>query len=178
MKRLHAFVLCIAPQFAVVAALVAREEQALATGTEVVLEVRPYDPMSLLSGRYVATPLVIEDMDPALVRLPSPELEPGERVCVSLKRRGGVWEAVEVSREPGAQPFLRGWWVGEPARATYGIDRFYIPETAEDPSLARGPTGQRLGLALRLRITSDGRATVEDLLVEGLSFADWNRARQ
>ena len=167
MKRPLAFLLCVVPQFLVVAALAAREEIALRSGVEVRLEVRPVDPMSLFSGRYVSVPLAIERLDKTVTI--ERGLEPGQEVCVRLTSSAPCWTAAEVTRQPPDALFLRGTWLGE-KRIAYGIDTFYIPEDGADPS--------RLALTAVVRVTRDGRGVIEDLLVGNQTYAQWNAAQK
>ena len=167
MKRGLAFLLCVAPQFLVVAAVAAREELVLRSGVEVRLAVRPVDPMSLFSGRYVSVPLAIERLDKSV----SVErgIEPGQMVCVRLERGEPCWTAAAVTREAPDAVFLRGTWLDE-RHISYGIDTFYIPEDGADPS--------RLAQTLVVRVTRDGRGVIEDLLVGNQTYAQWNAAQK
>jgi len=170
MKRPLAFLLCVAPQFLVVAAVAAREEVALRSGVEVRLEVRPIDPMSLFSGRYISVPLAIQRLDKT-VHI-EPGIEPDQTVYVRLVRGEPCWSAIGVTREPPhatGDVFLRGTWL-DTNRVSYGIDTFYIPEDGADPS--------RLALTAVVRVTRDGRGVIEDLLVGNQTYAQWNAAQK
>lgn len=176
MSRAKWLLLCLAPQFALVAGVVVREEQLRRSGVEVELEVRAVDPMSLFSGRYVSTPLAITRLERDRTSLPE-GLERGQPVWVELRRGAAAWDAVAVH---GAQPreaglvFLRGTWMGND-EVDYGLERFYIPEDGRDPSaLARGLRGGTAPLEVRVRIGSDGRGTITDLLVLGKPYSRWN----
>ncbi len=166
MNRAQAFLLCVVPQFLVVAAMTAREELALRAGVEVRLEVRPVDPMSLFAGRYVSVPLAIERLGPL-----TKGLAQGETVYVRLQQATPYWTAVAATREPPAEGalFLRGELQGGD-RVSYGLDTFYIPDNGADPS--------RLKLTLVLRVTRDGRGLIEDLLVGNQTYAQWNAAQK
>ncbi len=175
MNRAVVYVLAAVPQFALVAGLAVREEYLLATGTSVVLEVRPYDPMDPLSGRYLGTPLAIESIDTA--RVPCDAGLAGT-VWVVLAPGEPCWQPVAVRAAPPAlapgQVCLRGelepWRSGRAGvlAVRYAIGRFYIPANGPDPS-------GRTDLALRVRVGAAGRAAVEDLLVGGTAYRDWNR---
>lgn len=175
MKRGLLLLLCLAPQFLVVGALAAREERALHQGVEVRLAVRPVDPMTLFSGRYVSVPLAIERLDFHTTRLEeglSPGLEWDEDVYVRLEQADPVWRAVEVTRRPPSAPgavFLRGTWTRD-STIEYGLDTFYIPADGADPS------GRSLSVLVRLSSHGEGRIT--DLLVDGQPYAQWNAAHK
>jgi uncharacterized membrane-anchored protein len=178
-KRGLALLLCLAPQFLVVAAMVAREEVGLRRGVQVRLEVglrrgvqvrlevRPVDPMSLFAGRYISVPLAISRPDPKHTRFER-EFESGNVVYVRLQRAEPFWQAAEVASHPPAEPeavFLEGVW-NERGRIEFGLDTFYIPQDGADPS--------RLPLTLLVRVSPEGRGQIEDLLVQGRPYAGWN----
>ncbi len=170
MNRAQAFLLCVVPQFLVVAAMTAREELALRAGVEVRLEVRPVDPMSLFAGRYVSVPLAIERLDRSVTI--ERGIEPGQTVYVQLARGEPCWSAAAVTREPpraDGAVFLRAT-SRDGNQVAYGLDTFYIPENGADPS--------RLKLTLLVRVTRDGRGLIEDLLVGNQTYAQWNAAQK
>lgn len=176
MSRGTLLLLCLAPQFALVAGVVAREELQRRQGVEVVLEVRAVDPMSLFSGRYVSTPLAITRLDGRETRIPD-GLAPGGEVFVELRRGPAAWEAAAVLREEPRESglvFLRGTWTAR-GEVDYGVDRFYIPEDGRDPSaLARRFPGGAAPLLAVVRIGPHGRGTLTDLLVLGKPYSQWN----
>ena len=171
MKRGLALLLCLAPQFLVVAGLVAREEVGLRRGVQVRLEVRPVDPMSLFAGRYINVPLAISRPDPKHTRFEK-DLGPGSVVYVRLERAQTYWQAVEVTSRPPAEAesvFLEGRW-SESQRIEFGLDTYYIPQDGGDPS--------RLPLTLLVRVSPEGRGQIEGLLVQGQPYAEWNEAQK
>lgn len=184
MSRGLAWILALAPQFAVVAGIVVREEIARASGTEVRLEVRAVDPMDLLSGRYVSVPLAIARLDLARVPHPDPSPATGSVVYVRLRRGDPNWEAAEVVADrPDASggTFVRGelertWGpeMGPHIWIDFAADRFYIPEDAADPSRWGWNENRRYALSVVARIDGSGRLHVVDLHVDGRPFAEWN----
>lgn len=189
MNRPRALMLALAPQVLLLLSMIAREEITLRTGVPVVLEVRPYDPMDMLSGRYLAVPLAIEQLDADQIAHPTPPLHYGQAVWVGLKPGEDHWTPLSLAAEPPdagtAQAFvwLRGRindsWSGDGViKVAYDLDRFYIPEDAADPSrLESGQTAARK-LALVVRVNSQGRGSIADLLVDGQPYAQWNRAQR
>lgn len=167
----------IVPSFLAVLGLVVHSEVSLSRGVEVRLEVRPYDPMDALSGRYLAVPLAIERLDPALVR-GGRELGGGETVWVHLAPGTPWWSATAVTTSPPADDTiaLRGAVhvaYAEAIWVEYGFDRFYIPHEGADPTRST----ERPELGAVVRITPEGRGYLTDLLVDGESWSDWS-ARQ
>lgn len=176
MKAAVVFGLVVLPQFLLVAGLAVREEWALATGAVVVLEVRPYDPMDPLAGRYLRTPLAIERLDLAAI-VHDEGVFAGGDVWVVLAPGAPCWKPVAVrAARPESDEgrvclcgeVIAGQTHGQVLAVRYAIGRFYIPAGGKDPSA-------RADLALRLRVTASGSAAVEDLLVGGKPYADWNR---
>lgn len=188
MNRGLLWVAALAPQVALVAGIAISEEIGRLRGTEVVLEVRAYDPMDLLSGRYISTPLAISRLDGTAVSHPDPMPEVGSTVFVRLAKGEPYWTAAEVRsslpepRDPALNVYLRaevgGSWSSRPTgelHLSFDFDRFYISEDAEDPSVWRAGESERHRLAAVARVTPSGRAHLVDLLVDGKPYADWNR---
>ncbi len=177
MSRALRFWLALLPPFAAVAFLAAQAEWGLRSGVEVRLEVRPFDPMDPLSGRFLAVPLAIGQLDSK--DLPArPELHGGESVWVVLEPGEPTWRASAVLDRPpdDGRIALRGrvlasyppmLWID------YGLERFYIPHTAHDPTQ---PPGAHDLVAL-VRVARGGRGHLADLLVDGEPFAVWNGRR-
>lgn len=169
----------VAPSFLAVTGIAVRSELLLARAVEVRLEVRPYDPMDALSGRYIAAPLAIATLDVDTVSNECEHARPGDYVWVALEPGEPWWRPTAVLCAPKPDALsLRGvvreqfdsrWSID------YDIDRFYIPHDAADPSApARGP---RPKLVAVLHVDADGAGILTDLLVEGEPYAEWN-ARQ
>ena len=184
MKRSTLYALALLPQVLVLGGLVARSEHTLRLGRRVVLEVRAVDPMDLFVGRYVATPLAIEQVDLDDYSFDGTAIAPDSAIWVRLEEGEPWWTATNVAREPYDDGvWLRGTVQSasdvdgrHTARVSLGLDRYFIPEESEDP--AGWVDGKPRQLALVVRVTPDGTAGIEDLLVDGASFADWSRAQR
>lgn len=180
MSRGLVLLLCLAPQFLVVAGVAAREEVGLRTGVEVRLRVGAVDPMNPFSGRYVSIPLAIALLDPARTRI-EPGLESGAPVCVRLERDEPFWKAVAATRAPPTETgavFLSGTWKGQ-NRVDYGLDTFFIPDNGADPSHLSWERGAGPApLVVIVRVARNGRGRIEDLLVQGRPYAQWNAAQK
>lgn len=167
--------------------MVAREEFALSRGTPIVLAVAAVDPMDLLAGRYVSVPLKISTINLESVSHMAAMPQHGETAFVRLEKRQDVFEVAEIAAEPAVPG---GLW----ARATvststeiteatrwiqldFGVDRFYIPETGHDPSFARRATGERVEIRVAARVAPDGRIVIEDMLIDGVPYAQWNEVQ-
>jgi uncharacterized membrane-anchored protein len=185
MNRSVALFCAVLPQFLLVGGLVVREEYVRATGRAVLLEIRPYDPMDPLSGRYLGTPLAIERLD--LDHVPHDEgLRERNEVWVVLAPGDKHWQPVAVR---AARPDVAGEQVavcGEVDRrwmheagpvlpVRYPIGRFYIPEDGKDPTGWLPADKTRPEVVLLVKVTAGGGMTIEDLLVDGRPYAEWNR---
>lgn len=164
-------------QIVVIGLLVAREEWNLGYGSRIELEVVGRDPLDPFAGAYQYITLAIERLPRALARGDAP-LEVGERVFVALRSGENGFEASGYSAgepSPESDLYLRGRIVDvddQTVGIDYGLSRYYVPFGAGDPTV-----GDRLALRLVVFVTADGRGTIEDLLVEGVPFDEWNRGR-
>lgn len=164
-------------QIGVIGALVANEEMKLAFGSRVELEVVGRDPLDPLAGAYQDIDLAIERLPLSLGR-PGESAARGDRVFVSLRmgENGHVASGYGL-REPSPESdlYLRGRVVAvddAEIRVEYGLSRYYVPFDAADPTLEERPR-----LRVVVFVTADGRGTIEDLLVDGVPFDEWNRSR-
>ncbi len=180
MKPAWKFWAAVAPSFVAVAAIAVRAELLLASAVEVRLEVRPYDPMDALSGRYVAAPLAIARLEVDTLRNECPTASTGDTVWVALEPGEPWWRPAAVLCAPRADTLaLRGvlreqrgsWWTID-----YQIERFFIPHDAADPSEFTG--GARPQIVAVLRIDASGAGLLTDLRVDGEPYADWNARQQ
>lgn len=186
MKTRLAWIATLGVQALLLVGMVAREEFTRINGTPVVLAVDAVDPMDLLSGRYVSVPLKIRNINLSTTAHDGEMLlSPGETVFVRLEDHQGLGEAVELATANAERP--GGPWarasVATRTQVTeargrveldYGVDRFYIPETGQDPSRERDAAGQRYEIRVAARIGEDGRIVIEDLLVNGEPYSSWN----
>lgn len=186
MNQKLVWIASLCAQALVLCGLVAREERALKVGVPVLIEVRAVDPMDLLSGRYISVPLAISTVDLDLTIHPTPVPDKGEFVFAHLERQiNGPCKLVEFARAPGdprAGPWARALVdtqfdesnPNEILRLDFQVERFYIPQTGSDPSMSRRADGTRHEICVAARVAPDGRILIEDLLVDGQAYAQWN----
>lgn len=171
--------LAVAPSFLVVAGVALRAELLAARAVEVRLEVAPFDPMDPLSGRYMATPLAISRLALDEVRNECPRAELGDDVWVVLEPGAPFWRPSALHCAPPPDVVaLRGVVRNQSENAwtiDYGMERFFIPADAADPSAWTG--GPRPQLVAVVQVESGGAALLADLLVDGEPYAQW-KARQ
>jgi uncharacterized membrane-anchored protein len=191
MNKKIAFYVAVALQLVVLGWMVAAKERALLTGARVVLPVQPIDPMDYMSGRYIAispaialidttkTPLFRGDTgdgsDPATAFAPLTD----RYVFVELEQSGEVWTAsrvvVEGAGVPPHQPFLRARvnsHDGALLRLDYSLNRFFIPADGHDPSFLVSDPAHTVRVVVRA--PTDGAGVVEDLLVDGKPWKEWD----
>lgn len=199
-RKQWAWCLAIVAQFAFLGAMVAVQESRLANGERVVLAVEPVDPFDPLSGRYLAIRVVVARVDPVAVEIVAgddvrrPDAADGSGV---VDRYHGQDAALELATEGSPRaarrllvgdaaaqarsPFLRArvLWSGDATHhLDLGLDRYYIPGDAEDPTLWWNRQTTRPALTLAVRVAADGSSTIEELLVDGVPYPEWNRAQR
>lgn len=171
--------LAVAPSFLAVAGIALRAELLAAHAVEVRLEVAPFDPMDPLAGRYIATPLAIARLAVDELRNECPQAQLGDDVWVELEPATPFWRPTALHGAPppdavALRGVLRGQWENS-WTLDYGVERFFIPADAADPSALNNVSRPQL-LAV-VRVERGGAALLADLLVDGEPYALWN-ARQ
>jgi len=169
----------VAPSFLAVAGIALRAELLRANAVEVRLEVRPFDPMDALAGRYIATPLAIARLELESVRNECAQAQPGDSVWVALEPGEPWWRPTALLCSPASDSVALRGTVRQQTDALWTIDyeleRFFIPHEAADPS---APTsGPRPQIVAVVSVDESGAGLLSDLLIEGEPYADWN-ARQ
>ncbi|MFN2467581.1 MAG: GDYXXLXY domain-containing protein [Gaiellaceae bacterium] len=155
-RRLAWFLLLLAALVLLPIGLVVWNEVKLATGKEVLLEVRPVDPNDPFRGEYVALSYPI-----ARTRLPA-GVGTGDTVYVVLVPGDRVWRAAGVVRDrPARGTFIRGRAGGFPG-IEFGIETFYV----EEGDARRYEDAIRRG-AVEAKVVLDdgGGAKLRDLLI-------------
>jgi uncharacterized membrane-anchored protein len=191
MNRRLAFLLAVVAQLAFLGWMVAAQERVLAVGRRIVLPIEPVDPIDPLSGRHLAIRPKLSRIDLAKLRswADAESLEraatelAGHEVIVPLREEAGEWVATEVedadSFRPGGELALRGRvrnHYGATVVVEFGLERYFIPSDASDPSPLLWEPGHTLAIAVR--VMADGSSTIEDLLVDGQPFRQWNAAQK
>jgi len=156
-----AFWATVAGQIVLLLAFIAVKENTLHTGTSVLLQTVPIDPLSLLQGEYVV-------LDYEIAELPENRrgAASGTIVYVTLRESpSGLWRASRYSNtKPDTdQLFIKGT-TNERKRLEFGIDTFFIPEgTGHIIERSRD-------VKVLVAINSNGTAVIDDLIVDGLPF--------
>ena len=159
------FVLAVAAQFLILAAVPAQKIYTRATGRSVTLKIRPVDPYNALSGYYVT--LNYEISNPGSFAN-SNEADRGERVYAILERRaGGEWRPVSLSESypanlPENRVAIRGRHLY--SRIEYGIEEFFIPEDKR-AEIEEGLLKNRDQARVEVKVDSEGNAALVRLLI-------------
>mgnify|MGYP001307686700 CR=1 FL=1 len=156
-----AFWATVAGQIILLLAFIVIKENTLRTGTSVLLQTVPIDPLSLLQGEYVV-------LDYEIAELPENRrgAARGTIVYVSLRESSnGLWRASRYSntKPDSDQVFIKGT-TNERKRLEFGIDTFFIPEGTGH--IIEGARDVKVLVA----VNSSGSAVIEDLIVDGQSF--------
>lgn len=173
--RAWRFWAALAFQVAVVASVPVPQLFALYTGTEVVLRMRPVDPVDLLRGRYVR--LGYEIGDPARLRaLPGwqPTFLRGSQTLYWTLRpgtSGQAWEAVAIAPERPRHPstgtvVLEGHL--QNGRATFGTEEYYLPDQ-RGVALQAALGAAHQGLA-HIKVDAQGHAVLSNVEVGGQRY--------
>ena len=130
-RRRLLFVALVAAQALLPLVLIAWNEQALASGTQVTLKTAPVDPVDPFRGRYVTLSYEISS-------LPTP-YDAGTTVYVPLTDGGETWlGGTPTDARPGEGTFIRGY-VSPSGRIEYGIGRYFTDEDEARTLEAAGP---------------------------------------
>ncbi len=177
MSRRLLYGAALLPQLLFLGYLIGSEEWSLHHGTRVLLQVESRRAWNGPAYSRYDVDVAINEVDRSLARGDPFEPEAGDLIYVWLEPVGEVHRAAGFSRErPAAEvgPFLRGRVrsVSDgPMRVDYGLSHFRGPVHA--PQI-----GGQCETRLAVRIGRNGAGHVEDLVVDGLPFAEWSRRQE
>ncbi len=128
-KAILLFVLAIAVQLAILAAIPARHVIARSCGTTVMLKMQPVDPYDILSGYHMVIRYEVADLKETAGWDDAPLK--GHIYVVLTEGPDGSFSAASVHAEmpedlPAGAVVIKGW--RKYSRVKYGIENFYIPE--------------------------------------------------
>jgi len=160
------FVLAVAAQFLILAAVPAQKIYTRAMGRSVTLKIRPVDPYNVLSGYYVT--LNYEIANTGSFANSNDSYINGERVYAILERRDdGEWRPVSMSNSypanlPENRIAVRGRY--SYSRIDYGIEEFFIPEDKR-AEIEQGLWKNRDQARVEVKVDSEGNAALVRLLI-------------
>jgi uncharacterized membrane-anchored protein len=164
-KRTLWFVIAVAAQLLILAAVPAQKIHTLTTGKTILLKTAPVDPYSIMSGYHVilgyeiSNPKVSTDWE---------KWSEGKPVWVMLKADpNGIWNAVSVhDRQPPVPSDCvvikgkRGHW-----RIEYGIEAYFIPEESRDKVTQDLRRNSKEAKA-EVKVDSSGNAAITKLIIQ------------
>jgi len=159
------FVLAVAAQLLILAAVPAQKIYTRATGRSVTLKIRPVDPYNALSGYYVT--LNYEIANPASFA-DSGVAAGGDQVYAVLEKQAdGAWRPVSLSKSypanlPENRIAIRGRY--SYSRIKYGIEEFFIPEDKR-AEIEQGLWKNRDLARVEVKVDSKGDAALVRLVI-------------
>jgi uncharacterized membrane-anchored protein len=163
-RRLVWFVIAVAAQLFILAAVPAQKIHALTTGKTILLKTAPVDPYSIMSG-YVILGYEISNPKVSTDWEKWPE---GRPVWVILKADpNGIWNAVSVHDKRPAVPsdsvVIKGkkdrW------RIEYGIEAYFIPEESRD-KVSQDLRRNSKEAKAEIKVDSSGNAAITKLIIQ------------
>jgi uncharacterized membrane-anchored protein len=164
-KRLVWFVVAVAAQLFILAAVPAQKIHVRTTGKTILLKTAPVDPYSVMSGYYVRLGYEISNPKVSDEWKKWPE---GKAVWVILKADpNGLWDAVSVHDKRPAVPedcvVIKGktdrW------RIKYGIEAYFIPEEARD-KVTQDLRRNFKEAKAEVKVDSSGNAAITKLIIQ------------
>lgn len=177
MNRRAAFLLALLPQLAFVGWLTWQGERTLALGRLVTLHVEATSPIDPLRGRFLRLEYVASHVDGALGPLDEAPRRIGETTYVEFMRSGDEWWPFRYAFEPIESTTAETAVLAGTLRSVsddrieleYAFDQYFIPGDGVD---VHGMSPERL--LVRLRVDDHGHGVIEDVLVDGVSYPEWN----
>jgi uncharacterized membrane-anchored protein len=174
-KAHWAFIVAVALQVVIVAAVPARVSFTRFTGKTVFLKTAPIDPYDIMSGYYVTLSyeISIEENLP-----PGPGLDQGlksgQHVYIVLQEgEDGIWDAIRAStRWPEDVPSGAVVIKGEKRRRRgieFGIESYYIPE-GKGEEIEAGLLGNRDTTRVEVKVDRFGNAALIRLHIGGVTY--------
>lgn len=165
-------------QTAILGSMIEGRASILRSGTEVLLKTAPVDPRDLLRGDYVVLSYDISSIPAALIKGAKPQAGSWTPIQVRIAPGAdGFWKVTEASfeslpQQPGSvvlrsQPIEAydwQWAEGGTLFATYGIERYYVPD-GEGRVIEDGRNDRRVSVAAR--VSDDGVAQIRALMLDG-----------
>ena len=164
-RRSLFFVLAVAAQLLILAAVPAQKIYTRVTGRSVTLKIRPVDPYNILSGYYVT--LNYEIASPSSFA-DSANASYGERVYATLERqKDGEWRPVSLSKSfpanlPENRIAIRGRY--SYSGIQYGIEEFFIPEDKRS-EIEQGLRKNHDQARVEIKVDSKGDAALVRLVI-------------
>jgi uncharacterized membrane-anchored protein len=170
-KRLILFIVAVAAQLFILAAVPAQKIHTRVTGKTILLKTAPVAPYSIMSGYYVT--LGYEISNPKVSTEWNNWLE-GKSVWVVLRSdpNNNVWDAVSVHDKQPSVPddcvAIKGKISGR--RIEYGIESYFIPEDARD-KVEQDLRNHSREAKAEVKVDSYGNAAITKLIIQDRVYA-------
>ncbi len=165
MKHKVIYSIIIGFQLLALLALVISREYTLRRGQVVTLEVLPIDPRSLMRGDYLIINYKISTIEKYKLVTDGTDVRKGDRIYVTLEKRGEFWEAVNGfryrNRIPSGVVALKGRIksiMKDRIGIDYGIESYFIPEGY------RLPRGK---ISAEVAVNGSYQGVIKNILVDG-----------
>jgi uncharacterized membrane-anchored protein len=167
-KRLIWFIVAVAAQLLILAAVPAQKIRARTIGKTILLKTAPVDPYSIMSGYYVVLGYEISNPRVSTEWKNWPE---GKPVWVVLRSdpNNNVWDAVSVHDKQPVVPndcvVIKGKVSASRWRIEYGIESYFIPEDARGKVEQDFRNHSREAKA-EVKVDSSGNAAITKLIIQ------------
>jgi len=165
MKHRVIYSIIIGFQLLALLALVISREYTLRAGKVITLEVIPVDPRSLMRGDYLIINYKISTIEIYKLVTDGIDIQEGDRIYVTLGKRGEFWETVNGFRNKERMPSgviaLKGRIkrvMNGRIRLDYGIESYFIPEGY------RLPEGE---ISVEVAVNRSYKGVIKNILVDG-----------
>lgn len=182
MTKQTKFILAIVLQVVIILAIILFKLSILAGGTQVLLQIEPIDPRSLLRGDYITFQYVISNINSSFFE--DPRIIDGDVVYVVLRQTGKYWIAQRVykSRPPDGEIFIKGKvlngavqpqddvfslnrFSGSRVQIVYGIEEYFIPE-----GKGRGFSFAGKEASAGVVVDEDGNPVLKQIYIDGMRW--------
>jgi uncharacterized membrane-anchored protein len=169
-KRVVWFVIAVAAQLFILAAVPAQKTHARAAGKTILLKTAPVDTNSITRGNNII--LGYEISNPA-VSTEWKKWPEGKPVWITLKQDAGkIWNAVSVHDSRLSAPancvVIKGKTVG--GKIEYGIESLFFSEDIRD-KVARDLLANPAGAKVEVKVDSFGKAAITKLIIQDRVYA-------
>jgi uncharacterized membrane-anchored protein len=167
-KCLIWFVVAVAAQLLILAAVPAQKIRARTIGKTIFLKTAPVDPYSIMSGYYVVLGYEISNPTVSSEWKKWPQ---GKPVWVVLRSdpNNNVWYAISVHDKRPPVPddcvVIKGKVGASRWRIEYGIESYFIPEDARD-KVAQDLRNNSKEAKAEVKVDSSGNAAITKLIIQ------------
>jgi uncharacterized membrane-anchored protein len=166
-KRLILFVVAVAAQLFIIAAVPAQKIYTRVTGKTIFLKTAPVDPYSVMSGYYVTLGYDISNPKLSTEWHKWSQEEPVPVWVILKADSNGIWNAVSIHDKQPSVPDDCAVIKGRASswRIEYGIESYFIPEDARD-KVAQDLRKNYRDAKAEVKVDSYGNAAIIKLIIQ------------